>query len=366
MQSQQSSSLYVDPKSNVVDYDGSPKLAEEYEERVWLGFQKDEKASYAAKLKNALHGRAWTLRHRKPEIAAQKLSQISEAEPSANAGPKAAVQLVVKTVRSACEKVAPLLKTQTFEDYFFDKGRRKLGESIQDYISRREGEYEKLSALTQGHTKLSTDLQAFLLLRNAGVSPSQHRAILGQAGNEYDWDKIVEAMLIQLDGGEEPQGKGWKGNYKSRQQSNYSPGGKRSWAFPIEEEWSSYEGETDEIYAVEDWQEEQVEDDIPVYEVEEDIQYDIEEMEHAIEVMTVEDLSFDELDVFAATIQRMGKGASECSKETGSSRWQGQSRISTWCHWTQSNGHCPGWKADPQCWSTTRQAATDQSKNPML
>ena len=177
-------SLYVDPKSNVVHYDGSPKLAEEYEERVWLGFQtvqKDDKVSYAAKLKNALFGRAWTLCHRKPEIAAHKLLQLSEAEPSANAGPKAAVQLVVKTVRAACEKVAPLLKTQTFEDYFFDKGRRRLGESIQDYISRRESEYEKLTGLTQGRTKLSTDLQAFFLLRNAGVNPSQHRAILGSS-----------------------------------------------------------------------------------------------------------------------------------------------------------------------------------------
>ena len=199
-------------------------------------FKRRRRTSYAAKLKNALHGRAWTLCHRKPEIAAQKLLQISEAEPSANAGPKAAVQLVVRTVRAACEKVAPLLKTQTFEDYFFEKGRRRLGESIQDYISRREGEYERLSGLTQGHTKLSTDLQAFFLLRNAGVTPPQRRAILGQAGNEYDWDKIVEAMLIQLDGGDEPQSKGWKGNYKARQQNSYNPGGKRSWAFPIEEE----------------------------------------------------------------------------------------------------------------------------------
>ena len=54
-----------------------------------------------------------------------------------------------------------------------------------------------------------------------------------------------------------------------------------------------------------------------MYEVEEDIQYDIEEMEHAIEVMTVEDISFDELGVFAATIQKMGKGASEYAPERG-------------------------------------------------
>ena len=319
MSSSSGQSLFVDPKSNVVHYDGSPKLAEEYEERVWLGFQtvaKDDKVSYAAKLKNALFGRAWTLCHRKPEIAAQKLLQLSEAEASASAGPKAAVQLVVKTVRAACEKVAPLLKTQTFEDYFFDKGRRRLGESIQDYISRRESEYEKLTGLTQGHTKLSMDLQAFFLLRNAGVNPSQHRAILGQAGNEYDWDKIVEAMLIQLDGGDEMTGKGWKGSYKSRSQNNYGAGKRGSWAFPIEEEWSSYEGETEEAYAIDEWYaEEPTDDDIPIYEVEEDIQHDIEEMEHAVEIMAVEDLTNEELDVFVATIQKMGKGASEYARK---------------------------------------------------
>ena len=70
MLSSSGQSLFVDPKSNVAHYDGSPKLAEEYEERVWLGFQpvpKDDKVSYAAKLKNALFGRAWALCHRKPE-----------------------------------------------------------------------------------------------------------------------------------------------------------------------------------------------------------------------------------------------------------------------------------------------------------
>ena len=58
-------SLYVD-KNSVVHYDGAPKLAEEYEERVMLGFQTlttAERAGYAAKLKNALHGRAWTICH---------------------------------------------------------------------------------------------------------------------------------------------------------------------------------------------------------------------------------------------------------------------------------------------------------------
>ena len=85
-----------------------------------------------------------------------------------------------------------------------------------------------------------------------------------------------------------------------------------AWAYPIEEEWSSYEHDGEEIYAVDDWYgEEQIEEDM----MEEDIQYDVEEMEHAVEVMTVEDLSAEELDVFAATVQTMGKGASEYARK---------------------------------------------------
>lgn len=106
-------SRYVD-KNSVVHYDGSPRLAEEYEERVVLGFQtltSADRVGFAAKLKNALHGRAWTLCHRKTEISAQKLLDISKSTAEGQ-GPEAAVKLVVRTVRTACERVAPLLKTR--------------------------------------------------------------------------------------------------------------------------------------------------------------------------------------------------------------------------------------------------------------
>ena len=92
------------------------------------------------------------------------------------------------------------MKNQAFEDFFFERGRRRPGEPIQDFIQRRENEYERMQSLSQGHTKLSMDLQAFFLLRNSGATPQQQKAILGQAGNEYDWNKVVEAMMIQLDG----------------------------------------------------------------------------------------------------------------------------------------------------------------------
>ena len=38
-------------------------------------------------------------------------------------------------------------------------------------------------------------------------------------------------------------------------------------------------------------------------------------MEHAIEVMTIEDLTNEDLDVFAATVQKMGRGASEYARK---------------------------------------------------
>ena len=297
-------SVWVD-KAGVVHYNGDPKYAEEFEERVWLGFQslaKNDQGSYAAKLKNALSGRAWTLCHRKTEISAEKLLTLSESEPSSTSGPRAAVKLV-KTVRAAVERVAPLLKSQAFEDYFFERGRRKPGEQISDFIQRRQNEYERLQSLTQGRTKISVDLQAFFLLRNSGASASQQRSILGQAGNEYDWDKIVEAMTIQLDSEITGEAKmSWKGNRKGYP--------RRTWAFPAEEEeqWNEdYDGGGEESYH---------EHDVWVANTGEDeILDDLDEMEHAIEVMAVEEMTQEELDCFAAETQRLTRSVTEYAKK---------------------------------------------------
>ena len=314
-------SVWVD-KSGVVHYNGDPRYAEEYEERVWLGFSSMTKAdqlTYAGRLKNALSGRAWTLCHRKSEIAAEKLLTLSESEPSTSTGPKIAVKLVVKTVRAAVERVAPLLKSQAFEDYFFEKGRRRAGEAISDFIQRRQNEYERLQSLTQGHTKLSVDLQAFFLLRNSGASAGQQRSILGQAGNEYDWDKIVEAMTIQLDADITGESKmTWKGNrkghvpskgYASSSQGSSAP--RRTWAFTAEEDegvWTEdYDGGGEENYYEEDvW----IADD-----GDENVLDDLDEMEHAMEVMAVEEMTQEELDCFAAETQRLTRSVTEYAKK---------------------------------------------------
>ena len=50
------------------------------------------------------------------------------------------------------------------------------------------------------------------------LSPGQRCAILGQAGQEYDWGKIVEAMLVQLDQGEDARRSDWKWGLQMRSQ----------------------------------------------------------------------------------------------------------------------------------------------------
>ena len=306
--------LYVD-KNSVVHYNGEPKLAEEYEERVLLGFQtlsETEKKGYAAKLKNALFGRAWTLCHLKSEISAAKLMTMSQAEESANNGPTAAVKLVVQTVRKACERVAPLLKNAAFEDFFFERGRRKQGEPIQDFIQRRQNEYERMTSLSQGHTKLSMDLQAFFLLRNSGASTTQQRAILGQAGNEYDWDKICEAMMIQLDGDHTGWSKG------SGKKGYGNPSSSRNWAFPVDEAETYFEEESyaydagDEVTTEggEVWMadENQADEDDGILE-------DIEEFEHSLEVLVIDSMSTEELDIFAVEGQKLARSASHYAQK---------------------------------------------------
>ena len=190
-------SLYVD-KDGIPHYNGDPLRGEEWAERAILGLvsciNTDAKKAYPLRLKNALNGRAWTMCHKKDEITADKLVTLAAANPE---GPMNATRLLIETIRKTCEKAAPLKKRDAFED-FFRRGARASHESIQDYIARREAEYERMTSLS-ADTKVSSDLRTFFLLDLANISADQHRAILGQCAHEYDWDAITAAMTIQLD-----------------------------------------------------------------------------------------------------------------------------------------------------------------------
>lgn len=65
---------------------------------------------------------------------------------------------------------------------------------------------------------------------------------MGKAGNECDWDRVVEAMLIQLD-----QDDGSRG-YKGKDSVSYASGSRSSWSFPVETRRGSfaYDAEADD------------------------------------------------------------------------------------------------------------------------
>ena len=99
----------------------------------------------------------------------------------------------------------------------------------------------------------------------------------------------------------------WKGNRKGYPSSSHSSTStRRSWAFPVEEEeyWNEdYDGGGEESYNdAEVWVADVGEDDLLD---------DLDEMEHAMEVMAVEEMTQEELDCFAAETQRLTRSVSD-------------------------------------------------------
>ena len=195
----ESAHVWVD-KDGTAHYSGDPAYAEEWEERALLGFEScitlEAKRAYPARLKNGLYDRAWTMCRNHPNITAAKINEMVYSTTDAQ-GPLVAVRQVISVVRALCEKVAPLKKTQLFDEFFFE-GVRKPHEPIQDFIQRRSAEYDRLKSISRD-TSLSEDLRTYFLLKLSGISKEKHKSILGQAGNEYQWIEVVEAMQIQLD-----------------------------------------------------------------------------------------------------------------------------------------------------------------------
>eukprot|EP00972_Heterocapsa_arctica_P028590 4206550-Heterocapsa_arctica.AAC.1 len=91
--------------------------------------------------------------HKKDDITAVKLT-ISAAEED---GPMKTTIMLINVVRKTCEQAVPLKKRDAFEE-FFRRGARAPTETIQDFIARRDSDYEKLISLSPD-TAVSEDLR---------------------------------------------------------------------------------------------------------------------------------------------------------------------------------------------------------------
>ena len=284
----------------VVFYNGDPTFGEEYEERVWLSFfsmRVEDQATVTLRLKNGLTARAWELVHSRDEIAATKLLADGKVDAAGT------LSAFLNIVRSSCEKVAPIRKKEAF-DGFFESGRRRPGEGIQDFIARRENEYSRLKTLSST-TALSEDLRTYFLMKMASIDEATHRAILGQCSNEYSWDAVTAAMQIQLDrptrtehapasrfGGGHRR---WTPAYDAEayegdawQEDGWQSSGADAWAASSSVQgYDEYEGEADP----------------------EGVAEDVDELEQALAILEPQDLADDEVQTFAAEAQRLGAAA---------------------------------------------------------
>ena len=73
---------------------------------------------------------------------------------------------------------------------------RRVREPMQQYISRRDRDFEGLRKVSDT-TLISDDIKAHLLLKFSRIPPEQQSNIVSSSGNAYDLTKFKTAMRMQ-------------------------------------------------------------------------------------------------------------------------------------------------------------------------
>lgn len=200
------SSIFWRDDEVVVDRDGipyytgvKPELTKECRRRVLFAFQslegdrdteekerrdlskKKKKKAFAKRLLNGLHGEAWK--------ACQELitdmAKLSEEQ---------GYKHVLACLQSI-EKLA-VKKTEQF-DRFFEKGFRRRGQALDQYLRFRRQDWSDLQDLDSA-TSMSSDLLADFVLKHSGRSKDDRRQILVNTGSNYHPDSIEKAMRVSF------------------------------------------------------------------------------------------------------------------------------------------------------------------------
>ena len=189
----------------VVDRDGiphytgaRPELMKEYRRRVLFAFQSLEgdgdneekerrdlakkKKAFARRLLNGLHGEAW----RTCQGLITEPEKLSEEQ---------GFKHVLSALQSI-EKVTVVKKTEQF-DRFFERGFRKKGQPLDQYLRVRRQDWADLKDLDE-HTSMSDDLLAYFILKQCGLGRDERRQILLNSGSSYDLDSIERAMRVSF------------------------------------------------------------------------------------------------------------------------------------------------------------------------
>eukprot|EP00913_Durusdinium_trenchii_P019561 g18388.t1 len=184
-------------REGIPHYTGNrPELMREYRKRVLFAYSslegdgdteekekrdlKKKQKAFAKKLLNGLHGEAW----RACQDLITDMAKLSEER---------GFQHVLSALQSI-EKVTVIKKTEQF-DRFFERGFRKRGQALDAYLRSRKLDWAELQEL-DSETKMSSDLLAYFVLKQSGLSKDDRRQILLNSGSDYNLESIEKAMRV--------------------------------------------------------------------------------------------------------------------------------------------------------------------------
>ena len=278
---------------------------DEYSERCWdvyyskAGYA-DEQSVTAVRLRSGLSGIAYEAVRNIPHetlITSKGEGKDKKSSPDG-------VNILLVTIEGVVNKERPVRAAEMFDSVFFNSGVwRKLRERMQQYIQRRDRDFEQLKKVSSS-TEVTDDIKAHLLLKFSRISAQEQSAIVSSCGNVYDLEKFKTALRMQHHAIHErdrvdrdrhrPEGKGrpWR----------------TTWAVEEDEQqWPPEEGDDEQ-----EGQEGSQEDDL---------EGDDDFGESILDGVEVSDLTQEQAESFAVVMQaRKGKGKGKGKGRKGKSR----------------------------------------------
>ena len=178
----------------VPQYSGDADCFEEYEERCWdLFYGRD--GQDALQIATPLHLRAGlsgTAYDAVRKLEHSKLRTAVEGRAT-----EAGMKMLLATLRDNIAAEKPVKINELFLTAFYSPSVwRKSGESMQQYIIRREQDFNRLKEASS-ETNISVNLRCMMLLIFSGLDHREQLSILASVNNEYDFKKVSHALRIQ-------------------------------------------------------------------------------------------------------------------------------------------------------------------------
>eukprot|EP00434_Breviolum_minutum_P038574 symbB.v1.2.034224.t1/scaffold4384.1/size41667/2 len=193
MSSTSTSKLECD-RYGVPQYSGDAECFEEYEERCWdlfYGRDGQDSLQIAAPihLRAGLSGAAYEAVRK---VEHSKLRTAVEGKAT-----EAGMKLFLATLRENIAAEKPVKINELFLTAFYSPSVwRRTGESMQQYIIRREQDFNRIKKASW-ETNISMNLRCMMLLIFSGLDHREQLSILASVNNEYDFKKVSHALRIQ-------------------------------------------------------------------------------------------------------------------------------------------------------------------------